>query len=231
MREKREQAPAVQKRPRRLSAGAASSIGCNGTFTSNLSLAGRACGMVLRPSGVSNYATGRGKGALVRLGVKLAVAAATLAVGTFAIDAQEEHVRWTRNGAPTETTITGGGWTLEQSGAGVRLKSSGYCDGSGNQIGNPGTERMQPYYFPVVAGRGRHLQGYFDYRPKDIDEAVAAAFSDDAGQSWTFQQKVLELRTTCPNQVQKDPDGDKDNNPPTPTTATMETMTGKATSS
>jgi hypothetical protein len=169
--------------------------------------------MVLRPSGVSPYAMGQGKGALVRLGMKLVVAAATLAAGIFAIDAQEEHVRWTRNGAPTETTITGGGWTLEQSGAGVRLKSSGYCDGNGNQIGNPGTERMQPYYFPVVSGHGRHLQGYFDYRPKDIDEAVAAAFSDDAGQSWTFQQKVLELRTTCPNQVQKDPDADKDNNP------------------
>ena len=55
------------------------------------------------------------------------------------------------------------------------------------------------------------MQGYFDYRPKDTDEAVAAAFSDDAGHTWSFQQKVLELRTTCPNQLQKDPDGDKDN--------------------
>jgi hypothetical protein len=40
-----------------------------------------------------------------------------------------------------------------------------------------------------------------------------AASSDDAGQSWTFQQKVLELRTTCPNMTQKDPDGDHDNAP------------------
>jgi len=149
----------------------------------------------------------------VRLAVRLAVAAAACTIGVFAIRASDDHVRWTRNGAPTETTITGGGWTLEQSGAAVGLKSAGYCDKAGKQIGNPGTERMQPYYFPVVEGRGRHLQGYFDYRPKDIDEAVAAAFSDDGGQSWTFQQKVLELRTTCPNQVQKDPDGDKDNGP------------------
>ncbi len=57
----------------------------------------------------------------------------------------------------------------------------------------------------------QHLQGYFDYRPKDTDEAVAAASSDDAGITWNFQQKVLELRTTCPTQLQKDPDGDKDN--------------------
>jgi hypothetical protein len=72
---------------------------------------------------------------------------------------------------------------------------------------------MQPYYFPFIQGRGQHLQGYFDYRPKDIDEAVVAAVSDDAGRTWTFQQKVLELRTTCPTQVQTDPDNDKDNGP------------------
>lgn len=122
-------------------------------------------------------------------------------------------VTWTRNGAPTETYITGGGWTLEQSGAAVGLKSAGYCDANGNQVGNPGTERMQPYYFPFITGHGNNLQGYFDYRPKDIDEAVAAAYSNDAGLTWTFQQLVLQLRTTCPTQVQKDPDGDKDNGP------------------
>jgi hypothetical protein len=116
-----------------------------------------------------------------------------------------------RNGAPQETYIIGGPWTLEQSGAAVGLKSAGYCDANGNQIPNPGSERMQPYYFPFITGHGKHLQGYFDYRPKDIDEAVAAAFSDDAGLTWNFQQKVLELRTTCPTQLQKDPDGDKDN--------------------
>jgi hypothetical protein len=124
--------------------------------------------------------------------------------------ADDGGVSWTANGAPTEAHITGGGWTLEQSGAAVGLKSAGYCDKNGNQVGNPGTERMQPYYFPFITGHGNHLQGYFDWRPKDIDEAVAAASSDDAGFTWTYQQKVLELRTTCPNQAQKDPDGDKD---------------------
>ena len=120
---------------------------------------------------------------------------------------------WTRNAAPAETYITGGGWTLEQSGAAVGRKSAGYCDANGNQVRNPGTQRMEPYYFPFITGHGSHLQGYFDYRPKDIDEAVVAAHSDDAGLTWTFQQEVLELRTTCPTQVQKDPDGDKDNGP------------------
>jgi len=136
---------------------------------------------------------------------------ALLLTASFGAQAGDgEGVSWTPNGAPTETYITGGGWTLEQSGAAVGLKSAGYCDKNGNQIGNPGTERMQPYYFPFITGHGSHLQGYFDWRPKDINEAVAAAFSDDAGFTWTFQQKVLELRTTCPTQAQKDPDGDKD---------------------
>src|SRR5580693_200723 len=122
------------------------------------------------------------------------------------LHAQNSKGIWTRNGAPTETYVIGGPWTLEQSGAAVGLKSAGYCDAKGNQVPNPGSERMQPYYFPFIKGHGNHLQGYFDYRPKDTDEAVVAAFSDDAGITWNFQQKVLELRTTCPNQVQKDPD-------------------------
>jgi hypothetical protein len=123
------------------------------------------------------------------------------------------QVKWTRNGAPTDVTITGGPWTLEQSGAANGLKSSGYCDKNGNQIGNPGTERMEPYYFPEVFGFGKHLQGYFDWRPKDTDEGVVAASSDDGGLSWNFQQKVLELRTTCPTMVNKEPDGENEKTP------------------
>ena len=122
-------------------------------------------------------------------------------------------VVWTKNAAPTTTAIIGGPWTLEQSGAANGLKSSGYCDSMGSEIGNPGTERMEPYYFPVIEGHGKNLQGYFDWRPKDIDEGIVAASSDDAGLTWTFQQRVLELTKQCPNTVQKDPDGDKDNNP------------------
>jgi hypothetical protein len=130
---------------------------------------------------------------------------------TSAVRGQDSKTVWTRNGAPTETYVLGGPWTLEQSGAAVGLKSAGYCDKNGLQVPNPSAERMQPYYFPFITGHGKHLQGYFDYRPKDTDEAVAAASSDDAGVTWNFQQEVLELRTTCPTQLQKDPDGDKDN--------------------
>jgi hypothetical protein len=142
----------------------------------------------------------------------IAMIAATTALSTFiTAAAQAQSVHWTRNGPPTETYVIGGPWTLEQSGAAVGLKSAGYCDSKGNQVPNPGSERMEPYYFPFITGHGESLQGYFDYRPKDTDEAVVAAFSDDAGRTWNFQQEVLQLRTTCPTQLQADPDGDKDN--------------------
>ena len=140
-------------------------------------------------------------------------AAFGLIVPAIALAQGGDHVTWTSNGAPTPTAITGGPWTLEQSGAANGLKSSGYCDSNGNQIGNPGTERMEPYYFPVVDGNGKHLQGYFDWRPKDTDEGVVAASSDDAGLTWTFQQLVLQLRTTCPTNLNKEPDGDKETTP------------------
>lgn len=149
----------------------------------------------------------------MKVALRIAASLAALCVFVLASPAQDRANRWIRNDAPSETYVTGGPWTLEQSGAAVGLKSAGYCDSNGNQVPNPGTQRMQPYYFPFITGHGNHLQGYFDYRPKDTDEAVAAAYSEDAGHTWIFQQKVLELRTTCPTQVQKDPDGDKDNGP------------------
>jgi hypothetical protein len=124
----------------------------------------------------------------------------------------DDATTWKRREAPGEAAISRGPWTLEQSGAAVGLKSAGYCS-NGTQVDNPLIQRMQPYYFPFLHGRGQHLQGYFDWRPKDTDEAVVAAVSHDSGRTWTFQQKVLELRTTCPNQAQPDPDKDKDNAP------------------
>src|SRR5579871_4894728 len=85
-------------------------------------------------------------------------------------------VRWERVEAPTETYVTGGPWTLEQAGAANGLRSAGYC-ANGQEVPNPASERMEPYYFPFITGSGDRLQGYFDYRPKDIDEAVVAANS------------------------------------------------------
>ena len=151
------------------------------------------------------------KKTLVILATLFVLAMAYGSVATHADD--DDHVSWTKNGAPAETYITGGGWTLEQSGAANGLKSVTYCDSLGKQVPNPGTMRMEPYYFPVITGHGKHLQGYFDYRPKDIDEAPAAASSDDAGFTWTFQQKVLELTKQCPNTLNKEPDGDPETTP------------------
>jgi hypothetical protein len=58
---------------------------------------------------------------------------------------------------------------------------------------------FNPYYFPFVVGSGQNVKGYFDYRPKNINEAVVAATSTNAGQTWTFQQMVEQLTTECPN--------------------------------
>jgi len=109
-------------------------------------------------------------------------------------------ITWSLDQPPGEAYITGGPWTLEQSDASGAARAAGYCvpPSTGSQQPNPGTERMQPYYFPHVTGSGDHLQGLFDYRPRNIDEATVAAFSTDGGRTWQFQQEVLELTDACP---------------------------------
>ncbi len=63
---------------------------------------------------------------------------------------------------------------------------------------------MAPFYFPLVYnttntpsgnafGGQPPIIGLFDWRPKDTDEALVAAESDDNGQTWFFMQTVLEL--------------------------------------
>src|SRR5262249_36171643 len=72
--------------------------------------------------------------------------------------------------------------------------------------GGPGTHPMvpmAPFYFPLVYnsavtttgnafGGKPPIIGLFDWRPKDIDEGVVAAESDDYGKTWYFMQLVLE---------------------------------------
>ena len=88
-------------------------------------------------------------------------------------------------------------------GSGVNV-SWDYCDitgGTGALTMNPTTAapvNMQPYYFPRVFGVGNNLKGFFDWRPKDMNEAVVAATSSDGGLTWTFQQMAYELDQTCP---------------------------------
>lgn len=99
--------------------------------------------------------------------------------------------------APVEATITGGPWTLAQGPASNAVPYNGYCV-NGAPAGNPGSNLMQPYYFPHIEGGPQRLQGYFDYRPRNANEALAAAVSTDGGKSWRFQQLVAQLSTACP---------------------------------
>jgi hypothetical protein len=81
--------------------------------------------------------------------------------------------------------------------------------------GGPGTDPMvpmAPFYFPLVYtttntttgnafGGKSPIIGLFDWRPKDIDEAVVVAESDDDGRTWYFMQTVLELFPDTTNPV------------------------------
>jgi hypothetical protein len=107
-------------------------------------------------------------------------------------------VTWTATSSPVQSTLAGGPWTLSQGAD----PTTTYCTagGTGVPIVNPSTTvtTMNPFYFPFVTGSGNNLQGYFDYRPDAIDEAIVAANSTDGGQTWTFQQEVASLSPDCP---------------------------------
>lgn len=57
---------------------------------------------------------------------------------------------------------------------------------------------MQPYYFPFVRKNGQYLEGFFDYRPRNEQEATVAAISLDLGKSWVFKGEALRLNPYCP---------------------------------
>src|SRR5215469_5324381 len=61
-----------------------------------------------------------------------------------------------------------------------------------------GVNPMQPFYFPFVRSRGDELQGFFDYRPRNEQEAVVSATSHDGGRSWQFTGEALRLNPFCP---------------------------------
>jgi hypothetical protein len=66
----------------------------------------------------------------------------------------------------------------------------------------PGTTLpLAPAYFPhVVRNADGSLTGYFDYRPKDADEALVAATSTDGGVDWTYDGEALEQNPGyCPS--------------------------------
>ncbi|MCL2656600.1 MAG: hypothetical protein FWD62_04105 [Betaproteobacteria bacterium] len=80
------------------------------------------------------------------------------------------------------------------------------------------TVDMAPFYFPLTytssvtsspntantpanGSSATPIIGLFDWRPKDLDEALVVAESDDNGVTWNWMQTVLELRpgnSVCP---------------------------------
>ena len=126
------------------------------------------------------------------LSVSMALFAPIL-VGTSAA----QNAQWTATSQPIQATIAGGPWTLSQGGSstggGAYDGPIKYCTPGGaagvTELVNPTTtvNTFNPYYFPWVVGSGQSVKGYFDYRPKEINEAVVEAVSSDAGKTWTFQ--------------------------------------------
>jgi hypothetical protein len=85
--------------------------------------------------------------------------------------------------------------------AGTPGPLDGYCSslGANPETGSPVAQPpgsslpFSPYYFPdVVRNADGSLTGYFDYRPKDADEAITVARSTDNGKSWTSEGEALE---------------------------------------
>jgi hypothetical protein len=136
--------------------------------------------------------------------VSMALSAPVL-VGTAAA----QNAQWTATSSPVQATIAGGPWTLGQGGTstsgGAYNGPTPYCNPGGSSGGSllmnssSTVNTFNPYYFPFVVGSGQNVKGYFDYRPKDINEAVVAATSTNAGQTWTFLEMAEQLTTECPN--------------------------------
>lgn len=91
--------------------------------------------------------------------------------------------------------------------AGTPGPLDGYCSslGANPETGTPvsqpaGSLPMSPYYFPdVVRNADGSLTGYFDYRPKDANEAITVATSTDNGATWTTSGEALEQNHgVCP---------------------------------
>jgi hypothetical protein len=94
---------------------------------------------------------------------------------------------WTVSDTPVRATITGGPWTLGQGPATQTNPAADYPNP------NPGTNNFAPYFWPFLTGDDQNMLGYFDYRPRNMEEAVVAARSSDGGRSWSFVQLALDF--------------------------------------
>jgi hypothetical protein len=119
-------------------------------------------------------------------------------------------------GSLAQSVITKGPWPLHETtstkhynhdasgitpgGPGDGTPYADYCSPTtGRILQNQVTTLMQPYYFPFVQKRkDGNLVGYFDYRPRNEQEAMVMAISTDLGRSWAFKGEALRLNPYCP---------------------------------
>jgi hypothetical protein len=111
---------------------------------------------------------------------------------------------------PTPSSSTPGTSPYPSGVVGTPGPLDGYC-GTGNQAtettGTPArqpggtTLPLAPAYFPhIVRNADGSLTGYFDYRPKDTDEAIVVAKSTDGGYSWIYEGEAFEQNPgLCPS--------------------------------
>jgi hypothetical protein len=110
---------------------------------------------------------------------------------------------------PGATSGTDGNAPYASGAVGTPGPLAGYCGTGDNTTASAGSPARQPNsttlplapaYFPhVVRNADGSFTGYFDYRPKDADEAIVAAHSSD-GTTWTYQGQALEQNTGyCPS--------------------------------
>ena len=157
--------------------------------------------------------------ALRSLSLSAATGIALLAHGYAGADAQVA-ITYVPNSL-AEASIVNGPWTLHSGLGRNRHDASGILPPAGTktpfnpptaQYGTPyanycvrgqvqtaqGFNPMQPYYFPFVRPNSGWIQGFFDYRPRNEQEAVVTAISTDLGESWVFKDQALGLNPYCP---------------------------------
>ncbi len=117
----------------------------------------------------------------------------------------EEDVPGANNEAPYLTGFAGTPGPL-----------AGYCSNGGPNPETGAVERqpvgsilpMSPYYFPFIMRNPDDpsvLTGFFDYRPKDSQEAIVVANSFNGGSTWHYVDEKLELNpNVCPDGIQND---------------------------
>jgi hypothetical protein len=145
------------------------------------------------------------------------VSATAIILAAGAAEANNVSIQYV-GGSLAQSTIEHGPWTLHETGSFNAHDASGIVPpktqtappytGTGTPYANlcagtqfytnHGRSMMQPYYFPFVRRRGDVLEGFFDYRPRNENEATVAAISRDLGASWEFVGEALALNPYCP---------------------------------